>query len=577
MMSGQQWSRRSVLFGGAALAAIAAAGCGSSSSDEGGTSGPSTDTGSTSTTAAPTTSGPTSGSPSGSASAVSSSGGGATSVFPAYGPFEGLTPDLPGNKDGLPPAFLEYPTEPISYAKTPVGTGDTISVFTYANGTSPGRDKSPWWQNLESVLGIKLDMNAVTYKDYASKRATLFAGNDIPDIFILDPSGTDIAAVHKFFEPMGPYLSGDAVKEYPALAAFNPQSWKTPMVDGELFGVPEPRIPTFYATIVRQDILDQLGIGKPDLKKGDDLLALFKELTRPNEHHWAYAQQPMWLVRAVWQMFGVPNGTNAWSEKDGKFTSQFEAEQTKQVLDIVAGVWKAGYMNPDSGQPSASWAVDGTALTYINNFSGFTGAQQANPTITIDFLPLPKWDGGGLPATQVGPAATSSFAVFKKAKEDRIRELLRFANYIAAPVGTAEYLNVHYGKAGVSYARDGASITQTDAGKADIFNVNSLEYVSGATFSAFYLPGLADFVKKEYNYAKQTLASTNSSAELGLYSATYPSPAGFTAATNIQNAIDDILFNRKPVSSWDDALKKWQNAAGNKMRADYEAAYAKLH
>src|SRR5699024_542683 len=135
-------------------------------------------------------------------------------------------------------------------------------------------------------------------------------------------------ALQKYFTDLGPYLAGDAVKEYPALAAIPSLAWKTPTINGTLFGVPQPRIPASYTLGVREDIFADKGL-KAEISTGQDLLDLFKELTDSRNNHWAFGQDPMWLLRLVLEMHGVPNGANAWSEEDGKFTAMYEADGAK--------------------------------------------------------------------------------------------------------------------------------------------------------------------------------------------------------------------------------------------------------
>jgi len=36
----------------------------------------------------------------------------------------------------------------------------------------------------------------------------------------------------------------------------------------------------------------------------------------------------------------------------------------------------------------------------------------------------------------------------------------------------------------------------------------------------------------------------------------------------------DIVAGRKPVSAWDAGVKSWQSGGGDKIRSEYEAAYA---
>jgi len=50
--------------------------------------------------------------------------------LPTYVPFEGPKPDLPGNPQGLDPAFFKFPTDLIKSVATPPGDGSTITAIT---------------------------------------------------------------------------------------------------------------------------------------------------------------------------------------------------------------------------------------------------------------------------------------------------------------------------------------------------------------------------------------------------------------------------------------------------------------
>src|ERR1043165_4196442 len=71
---------------------------------------------------------------SGSPSAGSKPAGGATSTptkLPSYAPFQGPKPDLPGNEQGLDPAFFKFPdpSSLVPTVTTPPGDGSTVTAI----------------------------------------------------------------------------------------------------------------------------------------------------------------------------------------------------------------------------------------------------------------------------------------------------------------------------------------------------------------------------------------------------------------------------------------------------------------
>lgn len=498
---------------------------------------------------------------------------GSTSVLPNYVPFEGLAPDLPSNANGVPAAFLSYPKNPVSYAKTPVSNGASVSVLTPTNGGSPPKGSNTWWQNLQRVLGIDLNMSMVPGVDLTSKQQAMLAGGDIPDIAIVNPNNVPLGALQKYFTDLGPYLSGDAVKEYKALAAIPSLAWRTPTIGGTLFGIPQPRVAASYTLGLRADVLAQLGL-TADIKDGDDLIELFRQITDAKAKRWAFGQDLTWLLRLVQEMNGVPNGANAWSEANGKFTANYETDGMKQSLETVARIWKLGYAHPESAMPNAAWFPGGTVASYVADFSQFPALLAGTKGLQITLVPAPKWSGGGLAVKQLNAGASGNYAAFKKADEGRIRTLLGMADFLAAPVGTTEYLTANFGEKGVGYTFDGPDPVRTGVGDAERYSIQALGYVTSGSLSVLYTPGQTEFVKHQHEFLTKVMQQTYFNPTIGLYSATGAGSAGLTATNKIGTVMADIMYGRKDLSVWDAAVKDWQTTAGNKMRDEYEQAFA---
>jgi putative aldouronate transport system substrate-binding protein len=576
-MESHMVSRRAILAGAAGIA-LGVAGC-SSSDDTSGGSGPTSgggDTSQPSATGGATGSATASSTGTGGGSATATGGAGGNSVMPAYAPFPGGKADLPALDTGVLAGYFSYPENPQTFAKAPIGTGsdDKISVMSFTFGSSPGRDKSAWWQNLEKTLGVQIDLKLSPYGDYNAKLNTTIAGGDLPDIVMTDTSRIPLPALKQLFADLGPYLSGDKVKDYPGLAWFPSLDWRLPIIDGILFGIQQPINQASFGLGVRQDLLDQRGI-KFEISNGDDMLALYKELARPKDNTWGFGQDLSWMLWLVMEMHGIPNYTNGWSQENGKFTNQWEYPEMKDCLSIVQKMWKDDLFNPDSANPQVpTWFLGGKSTTYSADITNWSGFQLAQPDIKIQLIPLPKWDGGGLAVKQLDDGA-GNFAVFKKADPDRMQKILRFTEYLAAPFGTQEFLTVNYGEEGVSYTMKDGNPVRTGAGQADAYNISSLTYVATAANAVLYTPGHEDLVKTEYNYLKTVMEHTNVSAALGLYSETHTAPQASIATKAVHEARDDILYGRKPVSIWDSAVKSWKSSVGDKMRKEYEEAFAK--
>ena len=84
------------------------------------------------------------------------------------------------------------------------------------------------WQEINRQVGATINLvNNVSNSDYRTKLATVVAGGDLPDtIYIPATPGGQSAPFAQFPDflersaaDLTPYLSGDAVKDYPNLAA----------------------------------------------------------------------------------------------------------------------------------------------------------------------------------------------------------------------------------------------------------------------------------------------------------------------------------------------------------------------
>src|SRR5215207_1119666 len=87
--------------------------------------------------------------------------------------------------------------------------------------------------------------------------------------------------------------------------------------------------------------------------------------------------------------------------------------------------------------------------------------------ITIRAIPPLSADGNSKPGHLLSFGAFG-FSLMKKASPDRIKELLRVLNYLAAPFGSEEYMLIRYGLPGTHHIRDDRGTpVLTELGQAD--------------------------------------------------------------------------------------------------------------
>ncbi|HVX44946.1 MAG TPA: extracellular solute-binding protein [Mycobacteriales bacterium] len=496
--------------------------------------------------------------------------------LPTYKRYEGAKPDMPPTPGGVQPAFLRYPADPVSCVDGKPGKGGPLSamVMVYA-AAPPSPPKNKFWATLNDALNVDLKLRMILSSAFAEKLAVTVAGDDIPDVVQLAgsvPNTPELLAAK--FQPLTEFLSGDNVLDYPLLANFTEEQWRTTVFNGEIYGLPIPREKVGGIMYRRDDIFEKLGVNKQPASYAE-FKDVCKELTDEKSHRWATAN---WggLVNFIQQMLGAPNG---WKVENGKFISEYEDETYKKALSDTAALIKAGYLHPDAFSdtllPKDLYGGGTTPMT-IDNYSAWTGYissyYPADPKMRIGAMLPPDYDSSTKAMIRRGGPSYST-AIFKKADKDRIRELLRVANYLASPFGTKEYLIRRWGLRNVDFTMKNGNVSLTKQGVAE--SISSVGYIADAPW-AIYEPGHPEETKKEYDYQLKAVPMTVPNPAIGLFSNT-STTKGAQLGDLIKNAQEDILQGRKPLSFWDDTLSSWREQGGDAIRKEYEEAYKEMH
>lgn len=490
---------------------------------------------------------------------------------PAYVPVTSGEPDLPADPDvGIPPGYFHYPKHPKPFIDGKVGNGGPVNALLQAHSIAVPKERNQRWQATNEALGIDLNINYVNSVDYQNKLQVTLAGGELPDLAQIVSIPELPGVLQSGFADLSEHLSGKRIRDYPALAAIPPIAWKTCTVNGRIWGVPQPRPAVGVICSTNGALLDDLGIN-PDVSSGQEFLDLCTELTDKRRGRWALGSDPVgWSLRFVLEMLGAPNG---WSERNGRFRSALESEQMPEALEIVRKMWEAGVLHPDSFSAPASnesWWLAGTTVFYLQDFTGWTVYSKSNPELRIGVIAPPKWEGGGLARKHLGPGAYGAFTAFRKGEPERVEEMLRIANYIAAPFGSEEHLLMNYGVEGADYELDGTDPILTDNGTSEML---PLPYVSSTAFMTLYVPGAENLVRSQHDYVSEVLPDGVPNATLGLYSETDRSK-GVSEREKLEALQADIVQGRQSVSKWKDAVADWRKRVGDQTRKELEESYA---
>ena len=507
----------------------------------------------------------------------SSAGGGATASadvkLPTYKEFTGIKPDFAGNAKGLQAGFLKMPS-PLQTVKAPPLKGTVTGLTETFETMSPAMADNPFWQRLNARLGGTLDLQIAedVGDGYPAKFATILASDTLPDMMWVPPNqgipniGPMLEAK---FADLTKYLSGDAVLEYPNLASLKPDSWKTAVVNGKIWGAPIPSTP--FGQVLAGNKNTWAQVGGLDASDAEDFFAKAKELTRPNEGKYALEPAYINMLHMITEWLGAPNG---WAvNKDRTLTNRYETPQYEAGLEYAAKLFAAGCFYPDANATDISnRIVNGSVAAQVivgpHNIARYRNLDKnAQTEILVPF----GFDAKTKPTYDMG-YGTVGFTPFKKTDEGRIRELLALIDYLSAPFGSAEYLQKNYGEAGKDYTLDAnGNPVMTESGQTDIPGLASALNIMASPENVIFNPAFPDDTKYIYQQEKKLLELAWRNPTNGTYSDTN-SKVGSKINKIITDKTIDIITGRAKVSDFKETLKRWKDGGGDKIRDEYQQA-----
>jgi len=500
---------------------------------------------------------------------AATSGGPIGDVIPSYIPVEYVTPDFPSVK-GSVPGFLTLPKKLVrSVAKAP-GSGATFKAMTPLWGTIPPSKGNQYYKAVNDMLGSTIEFQITDGNTYGDKLATVLASSkDVADwvcvpTWNLPPRfGSEI--VGNVFEDLTPYLAGDKVKDYPNLANIPSDAWKFCVFNGKLYGLPFPGGIITDAIFYRKDVIESRGI-TPDVKTGDDLLALALELTDKKAGRWG--AEDLWNTSVI--IHAVPP---KWKLDAGKLVHRVETDEYRAALAWNAKLFASGAVHPDAvanqmGESKKRFQA-GKSLIMNDGLGGWNEALRDNLVSNPSYWQQP-FDpfaaDGGTPVLFKGNP-TNIFSFLKKSDDKKkITELLGLANLLAAPLGTTECDVITNGLEGVHYKKDSAGLPVPTPLAAKELQPTYIFLVDGPITETHvqypgYVKAASTWQAKAAGYVTDPL----------FYGQQISEPQQF--ASIAQPFVDlelDISRGRKSLSDLDAAVKTWKAAGGDELRKFYQ-------
>ncbi|MER8224802.1 extracellular solute-binding protein [Streptomyces sp. NPDC094143] len=501
------------------------------------------------------------------------SGKDARKILPAYVASNVVKPDIP-SRNGSAIGFtgkLDLATLKTSVAKK-LGKGGKVTVMAPFWGSPPKQDNA-YYTAMNDLIGVDVVWQNQDGNTYDQKLGAVLASSDVPDVVVVpgwNMGGKIPSAIISKFADLGPYLSGDEVKEYPNLAAIPTDAWRRSIFGGKLRGLPmpAPSAPSMVP-LYRQDVFEKEGYEVP--RSCDEFMALAKEITNARAKRWACLD----MKWTAFQAFGVLSGSEkplGWNLVDGKLVNRIETEEFLEALEWSRKLFAAGVVHPDSKMgknapdPGPKFAA-GEFLIYPNNISQWWGrtAEQAtqNPEFKIWGMDVWGHDGGDPTLWADQPAGIFAF-VNKKASESVVRDVLAVANVTAAPYGTKEYMMTNYGVEGTHYTvKDGVPV-KTDKGNIEVMNAYVMVASPAATLAH---PDFPEVARGQVEWQQRMGAFARKSSFWGMQ---ITEPARYTNLTNdVEQLEDDIVRGRKKISDMQQFVSDWKSKGGDELRDWY--------
>ena len=490
--------------------------------------------------------------------------------------------------------YTTYPaTRTQSVTGTP-GTGGAVSALSIGLFPPPTPfDQNPAWQAVNRALNANVQFSIVPQSEYPAKLGVTLAGGDLPDLmFFWGSSPTvainSVAGLPQFLQSQAadltPYLAGDAIKAYPNLAAFPSFVWRNSgsVYNGRVQMVPKPSYMPGFVFLKNAAQWDK-DIG-PDVqpKNADDFRRMLKALTHPQEGRWGIGSDPVDLfgVMYISAFFGAPNNWRL--ETDGKLVKNFETPEFKQAVAYMRDLWTDGVFHPNTGQYSSNvvargefaagkWTVWHDAFN-VGWSDAWRRARTGPAAFDVHLIAPFAAHDGGKPAQFLGSGTLGATSI-KKGSPDRIQELLRILNYLAAPFGSQEDLLLTFGVEGTDYTLDAqGNPVLTDRGNPDA-NYVPWKYLTQRP-PVLYQPDIPDFAQQVSAAEALLLPMGVTDPSIGYVSETAVT-RGISLNNTVNDGIRDIIAGRRPVDDLDALARDWRSGGGDQIRKELQDAISK--
>lgn len=503
---------------------------------------------------------------------------GIQAVLPTYKPLSGgVTPDIPvvsgANGALTDPGFLKYPTSLPKTVTGQVGAGGSYTAVAPSWNPIPPAGNA-YYEAVNKVLGATFTPQPANGTTYSTVVPPLIAANKLPDWLSIpgwmNPTFNTAELVGTRLADLTPYLGGDAVLEYPNLAAIPTGGWQCGVWNNRLYGIPSYTDGLGFAGALfyRKDLLDAKGI-TPNVKTAADFKALGQEINNPSGGVWAFDEMRVYL----YQVFKVPMG--GWYLENGKVKSGHEHPNLLECLDFCNQLAKAGLVHPDAANgvnasPSrfngGKTLIEGAGMGGWNAGDAKTGVAAKQGYLRQAF-PLFSFDGS-TPSIGLGGSSGWMSYLNKDLSPARIKECLRIADFFAAPFGSYEYNLINFGIEGVDYTMGSDGPVRTKEGSNTA--ADNIYNFFGSAQSQVYNPGYPEITQA---YEAWCADAAKYAYKPLLWNLNVSVPNQYSksdAGTELDDAATAVAHGKQPLSHYQEALATWKSSGGDALTAWYQ-------
>ncbi|WP_322922969.1 extracellular solute-binding protein [Paenibacillus campi] len=468
-----------------------------------------------------------------------------------------------------------------SSSKYDANSKATITWLNILHTASPPTDTI--LNKLEQKTNTELSFSWVPDASKEERINTALASDSLADIVtltMLDNSSVRNALKSGLFWEVEPYL-----KDYPNLAKISSDTIRSASIGGKLYGIPFQKDLARNGVTLRKDWLDKLGLDVP--KTTDELMEVARAFTEDDPDGNGQNDTTGFVDRndlvygafkTLGSYFGTPNNWQV--STDGKMTPEFMTAGYMKTMNYMKQLYNKGYMNKDFAVTAKTDQqqkfAQGKAGIYVGalfdskNLLNMSKGLQSKMELVManDITSTGKESDRAIWAANNGIGGLLAFPRTEVKDEAQLKRILQFVNDL---LDEDSYALMTYGIEGTHYKvddKDAATIINNDLWQQEVQPFAS----SRPKESGFRIHD-ANPLKQQ---AEKLIAENANYAVLNpayaLDSDTYN-----TQGSELQKIVTDATYKyilgEIDEAGFKQAIDTWQNAGGNSIIAEYEAAY----